>query len=113
MFSHLSAVVVGIIGATVGLPILGFLGPLVIYLMKKDESPFIADQAREALNFNISVTIVMFVLLILSFTVILLILTIPGMIVVGLGALILCVVAAIKASNGEVYRYPFTLRLIN
>lgn len=113
MFSHLSALVVGLIASASGFPALSFLGPLVIYLIKKDESAFVADQAREALNFNITVNIIMLVLFLLTFTIILAIITIPLMIIIGLAALILTVVAGIKASNGERYRYPMTLRLIN
>jgi uncharacterized Tic20 family protein len=113
MFAHLSAIVVGLVASAVGMSMLAFLGPLVIYLMKKDESPFIADQAKEALNFYISVGIIFAVLLVLSLTVILLVLTIPLMILLGLASLVLSIMAAIKASNGELYRYPLTLRLIN
>lgn len=113
MFAHLSAIVVGLLASAVGLPIFAFLGPLVIYLMKKDESLYIADQAREALNFHITLAIVGLVLIVLSLTIILIPLTVLAGIVVFIGGLILCIVAAIKASSGELYRYPFALRLIN
>lgn len=109
MFSHLSAIAAALIG-------LSFLGPLIIYLMKKDESSFVADQAKEALNFNISLLIAVVGLIILA---ILLVWTIivPFLMpfIIGLlclGALVLVIIAGIKASEGEVYRYPFTLRLI-
>lgn len=113
VLSHLSALAVGLLGSAVGLPIFSFIGPLTIYLMKKDESPFVADQAKEALNFNISIGIIMFVLIVLSLTIILMIITIPLMILIGLAAIILSIIGAVKASNGEAYRYPFTIRLIN
>lgn len=112
MFSHLSGFVVAVVTSAIGMPMLGFLGPLVIYLMKKDESPFVADQAKEALNFYISVSIIALILFVLSLTVILVILTLPLLLVLGIGALVLSIMAAIRASNGELYRYPFTLRLI-
>ena len=94
------------------MPFLTFLGPLVIYLLKKDESAFIADQAKEALNFTISCSIVLFGLFILTFTIILGILTIPMMLIVGIAGLILTIIAAVKSSEGVWYRYPFSLRLI-
>lgn len=112
MFAHLSGMVVALVASAIGLPMLGFLGPLIIYLVKRDESPFVADQAKEALNFYISVSIIAMVLFVLSLTVILIILTLPLMIVLGIAALVLSIIAAIRASNGELYRYPFTLRLI-
>lgn len=112
MFAHLAAMVTGILGAATSLPIFGFVGPLIIYLMKKDESPFVADQAREALNFHITLAIPLFVLWLLSLTVILLLLTIPLSFVIGVGALVFMIIAAVKSSAGELYRYPFILRLV-
>lgn len=91
-----------------------FLGPLVIWLMKKDTMPFVADQAKEALNFNITVSAIFVILLILTLFTLGLgaILTLPAMLVVGIGALVLIIMAAIKANEGVAYRYPFALRLI-
>ena len=66
MFAHLSALLGGLLTSAVG----GwgwFLGPLVIWLMKKETMPFVEDQAKEALNFNITVTIVFLVLMLLGF----------------------------------------------
>lgn len=113
MFAHLSALAGGLVTSAIG----GwgfFLGPLIIWLVKKDTMPFVADQAKEALNFNITVSAIFVVLLIL--TVLSLgigaLLTVPVMLIVGLGALVLIIIAAVKANNGEAYRYPFTLRLV-
>lgn len=88
----------------------GFVGPLILYLIKKSEpnSEFETDQAKEALNFQITVAIAFLGCFILSFVLIGVFL-IP---VVGLTNLVLCIIAAVKASNGEVYRYPLTLRLV-
>jgi uncharacterized protein len=109
LFTHLSALA----ALVVGLP---FLGPLVIYLVKKDDHPFIADQAREALNFNISVfiyevagAIAAFVL----FFVLIGILLIPLLIAVAIAWLVLVIVAAVAANRGEAYRYPLTIRLVS
>ena len=117
MFAHLSGLIIGIIGAFTTLPAWGFIGPLAIWLMKRDESPFVSDQAKEALNFHISVGIVMFILwllaLVLIWTIIVPILAGIAMGIIGIGALILTLMAAVKSSEGQLYRYPFTLRLIN
>ncbi|MDX9974977.1 MAG: DUF4870 domain-containing protein [FCB group bacterium] len=82
--------------------------PLIVWLIKREESPFIDDQAKEAVNFQITVTIAMTISTILMFVCIGFLL----MLVVGIGALVLMVLAAIQANNGVPYRYPFTLRLI-
>jgi uncharacterized Tic20 family protein len=78
---------------------------LVVYLVKKDESAFVSDHAREAMNFQISMTILYVVLLVSLFGI--LFLWIPWLI-----QLVACIVAAIRASEEKPYRYPFTLRLI-
>jgi uncharacterized protein len=102
MFAHLSALLAGFVGG------LTFLGPLIIWLIKKDENAFVAEHAKEALNFNITVTIAFLVSYVLMF-VLIGFLTIA---VVGIAWLVLTIMAAIKANNGEVYRYPATLRLV-
>jgi uncharacterized protein len=89
----------------VGLP---FLLPLVVYLAMRKESAYVGENAREALNFHISVLIYSLCCVPLVFLVI----GIPLLIIVGLASLILAVVAAIKASDGQCYRYPLTLRLV-
>ena len=113
MFAHLSALVGGLLTSAIG----GwgfFIGPLVIWLLKKDEMPFAADQAKEALNFNITVSAIFLILLILTILSLGLgaILTLPIMLVVGIGALVLIIMAAIKANDGVAYRYPFAIRLV-
>jgi uncharacterized protein len=113
MFAHLSALAGGLLTSAIG----GwgfFLGPLVIWLMKKDTMPFVADQAKESLNFNITVSAIFLILLVLSFLTLGLgfLITVPIMLVIGLAALVLIIMAAIKANEGIAYRYPFALRLI-
>jgi uncharacterized protein len=81
------------------------LAPLIIYLIKKDESPFVTYHAKESLNFQITVLIIVFGLMI----------TIIGIFliwIVGLAALAFVIIATIKASEGKLYRYPFSIRLI-
>jgi uncharacterized Tic20 family protein len=87
-----------------------FVAPLVIWLINKDKTdqPFVVDQAKEALNFQITVCIAFFAAGVLSIVVIGLLL-IP---VIGIANLILCIMAGLKANEGVEYRYPFALRLI-
>lgn len=85
--------------------VVGFIAPLVIYLVKKDESSYITAHAKESLNFQITVTIACIVLAI----------TIIGILLIWavlLAALVLVIIATIRASEGKLYRYPLTLRLI-
>jgi uncharacterized Tic20 family protein len=86
----------------------GFVGPLVIWLLKKDESGFVADQAREALNFQITMALALVVCIMLK-VILIGILLVPVVFVVNF---ILCIVAAVAASKGKRYRYPFALRLV-
>ena len=87
-----------------------FIGALIIWLINKDDASkaFVTDQAKEALNFQITVTIAMVI------SIILMVVIIGGILapIVGLVNLVFCIFAAVKANNGEAYRYPFTLRLI-
>ena len=84
------------------------IAPLVIYLMKREESSFVADQAKEALNFQISMTIYLLLAGLLSMAFI----GIPLLVVLALADMILTVVAAIKASEGTYYRYPLTMQFV-
>ncbi len=82
-----------------------FIAPLIIYVIKKDESPFVAAHAKESLNFQLTVLL----------TVIVLFFTIVGILllwIVGIYALVLVIVATIRASEGKLYRYPLTIRFI-
>ncbi|HTQ63459.1 MAG TPA: DUF4870 domain-containing protein [Puia sp.] len=83
----------------------GFIPPLIIYLLKKDESAFVAAHARESLNFQITMMIIFIILAIL-------IIGILFIWVAGLLDLVLVVVATIRASENKLYRYPFNIRLI-
>lgn len=102
MFAHLSALIGFLI------PLGSILGPLIIWQIKKNEFAFVDDHGKEALNFQITVLIAVVVCLVLT-VVLIGFLLLP---VVGVVALVLTVMAGIKANNGETYRYPFTLRLI-
>lgn len=102
LFAHLSALVGFIV------PFGNVLGPLIIWQIKKAEMPFVDDQGKEALNFQITVLIALIACFVLMFVVIGMLL----MPIVGIAALVFTIIGGIKANNGETYRYPFTLRLV-
>ena len=114
MFAHLSSLLGAILTGAFGGGWGCFIGPLIIWLVKKDTMPFVNDQGKEALNFNITVAIAFLVLLLLSVMTlgIGLIIAIPLWIIIGIAWLVFTIIAAIKANEGVRYRYPFTLRLI-
>ena len=87
----------------------GFLGPLIIWLVKKDESPFVSDQAKEALNFQIAVLIAFMIAGALTLVIVGFFL-VP---LVAIGNLVFCILAGMEANKGVAYRYPYTIRLIN
>ena len=109
MFGHLSALL-GLFTGGVG----NIVGPLVIWLVKKDTMPFAGDQAKEALNFNITLLIIAVILVGITMVTfgIGAILTLPIGLLLCVAWLILTIMAAVKANEGVAYRYPFTLRLI-
>lgn len=81
---------------------------LIIYLLKKDESKYVAEHSREALNFQISITI----FYIISGILVLLLIGLLMIWIVYIANIILCIIATIKASDNILYRYPFNIRLI-
>lgn len=90
------------------IPFGNIIGPLVLWLMKRDESEFVNDQGKESLNFQITVTI----LAIVSGILIIVVIGIVLLILVAIFSLVMIILAAVKASEGEKYRYPFNIRLI-
>lgn len=103
MLAHLSALV-GLVFPLVG----NILGPLLVWLTKRDQSAFIATHAKEALNFNITVTLAGVVCLFLALIFIGFLL---GM-ALFIAWLVMTLVAAIRASEGVPYHYPLSLRLV-
>ena len=102
LFAHLSALIGYII------PFGSIIGPLVIWQIKKNEMPFVDDQGKEALNFQITAAIAAIVSAALIVALIGLLL-LPAVLVTDLVFIIL---ASIAANNGQAYRYPINLRLI-
>ena len=134
---HLSALLV-----LLGLPLGNVFGPLVAWLIKRNEHPFVDDQGKEALNFQISMTVYgivagMFMAALFAwsfpffwpfhhgmwwgspwdfwfsmrmpFTLLVFTFLVMGLFLLDV---ILAIVAALKASNGERYRYPITIRFV-
>ena len=103
MLAHLSAlagIVVWLFGAV--------LGPLAVWIARRDQSPFVEEHAREALNFNITVVLAAIVCAVLMLAFI-------GFILgsaLFITWLVFTLIAAIRASEGERYRYPISLRLV-
>lgn len=92
----------------------GFAVPLVIYLAKRDDSEFAGHQAKEALNFQITLFLLhaliwLFVIMTLGIGILV---VWPFLIALWLGELVIGIVAAMKAYGGTRFRYPLTLRLI-
>ena len=102
MFCHLS----GLVGYII--PFGNIIAPLIIWQMKKESSAYIDYHGKEALNFQIALTIYIVVAVLLMMVLIGFVLA-P---VIGIGGLVLMIMASIKAKDGENYRYPFIFRLI-
>lgn len=103
MFCHLAALSGFLI------PLGNILGPLIVWLIKKDASPLVDAEGKKSLNFQISILIYMVISAILIFVLIGFVL----MIAVGIFALVMIILAAIKTSNGEDFQYPLSIKFIN
>jgi uncharacterized protein len=111
VWTHLSALV-----GLIGIP--SVLGPLVLWLVKRESHPYVDDQGKEALNFNLSVLIyavglsifgVLFFLVTLGLGLLLLV----PLLLAAMGVwLVLVIVAAVRSSRGEPFRYPLTIRFV-
>jgi uncharacterized protein len=100
LITHLSGIVAG------------FIVPLIMWLINKDKAdkPWLIDQSKEALNFQITIAIAYVAAIILTTITFGLLFFLPML--VWVGNLVFCILAAVKVNNGESYRYPFALRLI-
>lgn len=111
---HLSSLV-----GMLGVPFGNILAPLVVWLIKRDESLGVDAHGKESLNFNISWTIYWLVagaivglLCIVIIGLALLPLLIVGGIIGWIAMVVLTIIASVKASNGQIYRYPLTIRFL-
>ncbi|MGJ8648916.1 MAG: DUF4870 domain-containing protein [Opitutaceae bacterium] len=103
-----------------GIPLGNILGPLIIWLIKKEEDPAVDEAGKESINFQISVMIYGFALVLvaipMAFIPFVNMLLIPLLVLAGIGlmvgAIVLTVIAALKVSEGEKYTYPYTMRFL-
>ncbi|MCG8605384.1 DUF4870 domain-containing protein [bacterium] len=111
MLCHLSA-----LACWLGVPFGNILGPLLVWLIKKDELPIVEEQGKESLNFQISMTIyfvaaiILFVLTLFMGVFVLGIFVLVGL---GIAHVVLVIIASVKASNGEDYSYPYSLHFLH
>lgn len=103
MIVHIIALV-GLLGNGIGF----LLGPLIVWMLKKEEHAFVDQQGKEAVNFQITMLLAILVCLLLT----LLVIGFFLMAIVGLVMVILPIIAAVKANDGIAYKYPFTIRFI-
>ncbi len=98
------------LGAFAGylIPLGNIIAPLIIWLVKKEEMPFVEDQGKESLNFQISMTIY-FICSALLYIVVIGIVLMFSLVVFNI---VMVIIAAVKANKGEKYRYPLTIRFI-
>ncbi len=102
MLAHLAALAGFII------PFGNIIGPLVVWLIKKDESAWVDRQGKESLNFQISVSIYAIVAGILTIIIIGILL----LIAVGIFSLVMIIIATVKVNNGEDFQYPLCIRFL-
>ena len=95
-------------GFIVAVPGASIIAPLILWAIKKDSMPFVNDQGKEAINFNITVSIIALIC-VATFWLILPVFLLIG---VGIAAIVLVIIAAIQSNEGKAYRYPFILRLV-
>lgn len=103
MLCHLTALL-----GMIGIPLGNVLGPLIIWLIKKNTYPFVNEQGRESLNFQLSMTIYAIAAALLIYIKI----GMPLLLLVAGINFILILIASIRAFNGETYTYPLAIRLI-
>jgi uncharacterized Tic20 family protein len=108
MLAHISGLVAGALGG------MTFLGPLIVWLIKKDQSRFVDYHGKEALNFQLNVLIYSLILVAISIATcgMGVWVTAPLLGVLGIYVTVISIVAGVKANSGEYYRYPATFRLI-
>lgn len=102
LFAHISAL------AGFVIPLGNVFGPLIVWLIKKDQMPFVNDQGKESLNFQIMVTLALAVSIALWCVVVGFFIT-P---IIAIGAIVFEIIGAVQAQKGIAYRYPINIRII-
>ena len=109
MFCHLA----GLAGFVIPVVISGIIAPLIVWQVKKDEHPFIDEHGKEAVNFQISISLYMVIGIVACLVTCIGAVLIPFLAVaLGIFDLVFLLIAALKANNGEHYRYPICIRFI-
>lgn len=114
LFAHLGGLIATAISATA----FGFAAPLIIWLLKKEQSRFVEDQAKEALNFQLTVLLSNLVVASVGSVIIFMtcgigwLIVLPALGLIWVFGIVMPVIAAGKVSDGIVYRYPLTMRLV-
>jgi uncharacterized protein len=108
MASHLSA----FLGSFVALAV---IGPLIVWLIRREVDGFSEQHAREALNFNLTILLLVVAGVVFSILTvgIGLIVVVPIGLAVGIAWIVLTIIAAVRASEGREYRYPLTIRFVS
>ncbi|MDU4244273.1 MAG: DUF4870 domain-containing protein, partial [Varibaculum cambriense] len=109
ILAHLAALIAMVVSAGW----LTFVGPLIVWFIYKDKSPFVRNAAAGAFNFNLAMTIATVVAWVLCFTIILIPLSIIAFIVIFVMTLVCSIKGAVKASDKEFYHYPFGINLLD
>lgn len=94
-------------------PLAGLIAPIVIWQIKKDEFPILDAHGKNLMNFLITILIASVVAGLLTATVILAIIGIPLLIALGIAGIVMPIIAAIKANDGIVWPYPYTLKIFS
>ncbi|GHD39247.1 DUF4870 domain-containing protein [Mycetocola manganoxydans] len=105
----------GALGAFLGAGTAGWIAPLIIFLVYKDRGPFTRQEAKEALNFQLTVTILVVALYILGAILTLVVIGLflfPLAGIVGILGIIFGIIGGVKVNNGQAYRYPFAFRMV-
>ena len=109
IFAHLSAIIAAIV--TAGW--LSFLGPLIIWFIYKDRSPFVRQAAARSFNFNVGLWVMNIVAWICLFTVVLIPVAIVLFVIANVGLIVWHLIGAYRASQGRTYDYPFQIRILS
>ncbi len=114
MAAHLTALLI-----VTGIPLANILGPLVIWLFRRDQYQLVDEQGKESVNFQISMSIYALIGLILSIALLATIVLSPvGILIIfllgvlGIIDIVLVIIATINTSNGRRYSYPLTIRFL-
>lgn len=110
--AHLAALILALVTSWAA-GIAGAVGALAVWMIKRDDSPFAAEHAKEALNFNLSMFIYAIALVVATVVTLGLgaLVTVPLGLVVAVVWLVCTLIAAFRAYDGQRYRYPITIRL--